>query len=119
VRVGGIRISHLSDIPADTSLSLTETKGRKAVHVVRRLEMPARDDHLAALRIAAGVGTAALVAAWGQVPAAVRRSLGSCPQDLKDAAAQADREHAAAETPRDSTAPVLDALNAAAGVRDA
>lgn len=35
--VGGIRISHISDIERDLQLSLTATKGKKAAHVVKRL----------------------------------------------------------------------------------
>ncbi len=35
--VGGIRISHLSDIEKDIAVSLTSTKGKKAQHFVKRL----------------------------------------------------------------------------------
>ncbi|ALS63596.1 hypothetical protein [Pandoraea apista] len=37
--VGGIRISHLSDIEKDIAVSLTSTKGKKAQHFVKRLVM--------------------------------------------------------------------------------
>lgn len=37
VKVGGIRISHLSHIDSDLTLSLTKTRGKKAPFVVRRL----------------------------------------------------------------------------------
>lgn len=37
--VGGIRISHLSDIERDIAISLTSTKGKKAQHFVKRLVM--------------------------------------------------------------------------------
>lgn len=37
--VGGIRISHLSDIEKDITVSLTSTKGKKAQHFVKRLVM--------------------------------------------------------------------------------
>lgn len=37
--VGGIRISHLSDIERDISISLTATKGKKAQHTIQRLEV--------------------------------------------------------------------------------
>ena len=42
--VGGIRISHLSDIPKDLHVSLTATKGKKAPHVIKMLaaKPPAR-----------------------------------------------------------------------------
>lgn len=35
--VGGIRISHLSDIEKDIAISLTSAKGKKAQHFVKRL----------------------------------------------------------------------------------
>lgn len=38
--VGGIRISHMSHIERDVQVSLTATKGRKALHTIRRLDMP-------------------------------------------------------------------------------
>jgi hypothetical protein len=36
--VGGIRISHLSDIERDLQVSLTATKGKKALHTIRRID---------------------------------------------------------------------------------
>lgn len=38
VEVGGIRISHMSDIPADTQTSVTLTKGKRAPFKVLKLE---------------------------------------------------------------------------------
>lgn len=50
--VGGIRISHLTDIERDIRVSLTATKGKKALYEVKRMESPdARS--LDAIRIAA------------------------------------------------------------------
>ena len=46
--VGGIRISHLSDIPQDIRVSLAATKGKKALHTINR--MPARSANLEPLR---------------------------------------------------------------------
>ena len=37
IKVGGVRISHLSHIDADMTISLTKTRGKKAPFVVRRL----------------------------------------------------------------------------------
>lgn len=37
VKVGGIRISHLSDIKSDMSMSLTATRGKRAQYVVSKL----------------------------------------------------------------------------------
>ena len=36
--VGGVRISHLSDIPKDIKVSLAVTKGKKALYEIRKLE---------------------------------------------------------------------------------
>lgn len=36
--VGGVRISHLSDIPKDIKVSLAVTKGKKAMYEIRKLE---------------------------------------------------------------------------------
>jgi len=38
VRVGGIRISHMSDIDRDREFSLTKTRGQKAIHRVQRID---------------------------------------------------------------------------------
>lgn len=38
VKVGGIRISHLSDVERDISLALTATKGKKEAYVIRKLD---------------------------------------------------------------------------------
>lgn len=35
--VGGIRISHMTDIDRDVQVSLTATRGKKALHTIRRL----------------------------------------------------------------------------------
>lgn len=42
--VGGIRISHMTDIPRDINVSLSETKGKKLPHVIRRMAPPAAID---------------------------------------------------------------------------
>lgn len=36
--VGGIRISHMTDIERDVQVSLTATKGKKALHTIKRME---------------------------------------------------------------------------------
>jgi hypothetical protein len=38
--VGGIRISHMTDIERDIQLSLTATRGKKALHTIRKLSSP-------------------------------------------------------------------------------
>lgn len=50
--VGGIRISHLSDIPSDIRVSLTSTRGKKALTSVKRMDA-ADTGHLAAIKAAA------------------------------------------------------------------
>jgi len=53
--VGGIRISHLTDIERDIQVSLTATKGKKAVHVIKRMEVdrgPALADVLEKIKAA-------------------------------------------------------------------
>lgn len=53
--VGGIRISRLSDIPRDIKVSLTATKGRKAMHEIRPLTAsPELTKVLAAITAATG-----------------------------------------------------------------
>lgn len=47
--VGGIRISHLSDIDKDIQVSLTATKGKKALHTIRPLTGPSLAEVLAAI----------------------------------------------------------------------
>ena len=42
--VGGIRISHLTDIPRDIRVSLTATKGKKALHEIKRMAPPVAVD---------------------------------------------------------------------------
>ena len=42
--VGGIRISHLTDIPRDIRVSLTATKGKKALHEIKRMAPPTAVD---------------------------------------------------------------------------
>lgn len=45
--VGGIRISHISDVERDIQVSLTATKGKKALHTIKRLVVqrgPSLDD---------------------------------------------------------------------------
>lgn len=122
VKVGGVRISHLSHVDADLALSLTATKGKKEPVIIKRLaaqkhkpqpasqqqETPAAEDSLgfdvaavaASLESAAANGMDALVDAWKATPKKARDMMGgSCPQDLKDTAAKADADRAAAEQP--------------------
>ena len=53
--VGGIRISHMTDIERDIRVSLTATKGKKALYEVKRLAAPVKVDHADAIAKAATV----------------------------------------------------------------
>lgn len=60
--VGGIRISHMTGIDRDIQVSLTATKGRKALHVIRRLvldEGPTLPNVLTAIATVKGQKSAA------------------------------------------------------------
>lgn len=52
--VGGIRISHLSNIEREISLSLNSTKGKKATHTILPLTVVTLDDVLKAIKAATG-----------------------------------------------------------------
>ena len=73
--VGGIRISHMSDIPKDISVSLTSTKGKKALHNVKVLRVTPTVDHHAAMRAAGDVE-------------ALKGAFGAAYKSTKDAAAR-------------------------------
>lgn len=114
VKVGGIRISHLSHIDRDIVLSLAKTRGKKEEHFIKKLAVkqpaktaPAADAAPAAaghgeaevkaakraLMAAAGGGTDALKAAWCATQASMRKAIspdGTCPAKLKEVAAEAD-----------------------------
>lgn len=120
VKVGGIRISHMTHIERDTTLQLTATKGKKAAHLVKRLVLAPTGDAVeqarAALKTAADNGMDALKAAWTALPKAVQSAIGADGlAKLKADAQQAAAERAAIDHPQESSAPALSALNAAAG----
>lgn len=61
VQVGGIRISHLSDLESDLSLQLTATRGKRSPFLVRRLvaQAPKPSPKQAAIERAKDAGRAA------------------------------------------------------------
>ncbi len=72
--VGGIRISHLTDIDRDVQVSLTATKGKKALHTIKRMERPTAGvllfDVLGAIaKVKGQKGQAAAEALIAQLPA--------------------------------------------------
>ena len=116
VKVGGIRISHLSDIERDIAISLTATKGKKAPVTIKKLtaqkQQPKQEDpapqfskeEITAckrfLMEEAKRGTDALKAAWTDTTAELRAAIapdGKCPEALKKAAAEADAASAAGD----------------------
>lgn len=70
--VGGIRISHMTDLPRAINVSLTATKGRKALHTIARLEPsgPTLEEVLDAVgRVKGQKGKASVEALIAQLPA--------------------------------------------------
>lgn len=125
--VGGIRISHLSDIEADISVSLTATRGRKEPTRIKRLKVvdPVAEAR-SRLTAAARGGMGSLQAAWGTLDGATKRAIGGtkgCPDEYKKIAQEVASSAGDAESPaidpatlhaRLTEAADLDALNDAA-----
>lgn len=119
VKVGGIRISHLSHIEANIAISLTATKGKKAPVTIKKLsvekkrepepekqpEQPeiSKEEIVAVKRFLmdeAKQGIEALKKAWTETSEAHRLAVspdGTCPAALKKAAQEADAAKAAAD----------------------
>ena len=106
LEVGGIRISHMSDIDAPKQMMLTATRGSRKPHKVlpltdapqqqrqAQLDAPGLDEANATMIRAVGQGTAALEAAWrakGMAP--LRDTLQPKLDAWKSLAAQADAEN--------------------------
>lgn len=97
MEVGGIRISHMTDIDRAMNVALTETKGKRAPFTVKPMPAPSGAPVVAtpdpALlsegRMAAERGTAALGAWWGRLSPAEKTALKpALDADLKPIAAQ-------------------------------
>jgi hypothetical protein len=118
VEVGGIRISHMSHVPADVKLSLAVTRGKKEPIIIKRLD--ASDPLVAAraeLDTAARKGMDALKEAWAGLPAATRTAIGGregCPAALKAVAVAKDAEGAQAPAQADP-APVSEHIDTETG----
>jgi hypothetical protein len=127
VAVGGIRVSHLSDIRADITISLAETKGKKGTVTVKRLDM---GDGVTAARAsldtAARQGMEALKVAWAAVSGENKRRIGGndgCPEAYKAIARKVDvpkpePERVTATEVRESTERVLAGEPPVAGLPD-
>ena len=89
VKVGGIRISHLSHIERDIALSLTATKGKKEVFTIHLLQhKPQLIDTaqaLETLRVAAEKSMDSLKSAWLGMTPELRSAIdpSGCPEHLK------------------------------------
>jgi len=85
--VGGIRISHMSDIDRDINISLAATKGKKALHTIHRIEpKPMRterhDNMVADLELVASEsGQVAFKRAWNKLPEFDRAAIGTTERD--------------------------------------
>lgn len=92
VKVGGIRISHLSDIERDLGVSLNTTKGKKGEFVIKKLAAIRSKKELAdILSKSAQEGTQVLFKSWQKLSTEERQSLGNtCPDDIKQIAADVD-----------------------------
>lgn len=93
VKVGGIRISHLSDIERDLGLSLNTTKGKKGEFVIKVLaKIRSKDELKYLLSESAKSGMKSLQRMWQKtLNERERQSLGNaCPDEIKQAAADAD-----------------------------
>lgn len=83
VKVGGIRISHLSHIEADIVLALSETKGKRKPHHIKRLSVrqPVSDEQtkslLSQLQDATKSGILAYENAWKSLTADQRKMIGA------------------------------------------
>lgn len=88
VKVGGIRISHLSDIARDIQLSLTKTRGKKEQFVIQHLAAdPKVEQYRQKLIAVAEHGVDKLADAWKKTPAKIRAALGEKFKDsLKESA---------------------------------
>lgn len=98
VKVGGIRISHMSGIANDLSCSIAETKGKKKPVLIRKMpDAPKTNGNqnqlnaeAAKLTAAASSGTESLIAAWGNTPKAMKSELKPHLDALKPIAQGAD-----------------------------
>ena len=92
MEVGGIRISHLTDIASPITMALTATKGQRKPYVVRPLviQTSPADAARAMLADKASQGMKALEAAWNSLPAQTKKTLASELPALKQRASERD-----------------------------
>lgn len=99
--VGGVRISHMSDIARDLSVNLTATRGKKKLYTIKRMERAAagsvdkRMSRIADLEIIARE----------QGEKAFKRAWNATPQDQKDLIGESERDRILALGKAHDTAP--------------
>ena len=89
MEVGGIRISHMSDIPGDQVMALTVTRGSKKPYTVKPLTVdaaPKSTDHAAALNAASSMDE--LGKAWSAIPKADQKKYAAVKDARKSALSQ-------------------------------
>lgn len=92
VKVGGIRISHLSNIERDMAVSLNVTKGKKGEFIIKKLaDIRSISEMKALLSEAAKGGVRGLQAMWKKLNADERGCFGdACPDEFKKVAKDFD-----------------------------
>ena len=110
VKVGGIRISHMSDIQSDIAISITETKGKKKPVTIRKM-VPQKqngDDRVNSYAVclsdAAAQGMQSLREAWMQIPKEFHAALKQHLDALKPTAEAADAKKSEGDQLRGFTA---------------
>jgi len=91
VAVGGLRISHMSNIDKDVTMALTASKSNRKPFTVKPLittDAPKLD---AEMRLAAEHGTDALKAFWDRLKPAQQKTLAHLMADMKLTASAADK----------------------------
>jgi hypothetical protein len=119
IRVGGVRISHMSHMDGPMAISLAEKRGKKTLFKVEPLLLDAADPLDAArqqLLTASEGGMPELEQAWKALPNAIRKELaGDWWEDLKAATAAPAAEDVAVSTATTSQRSMADYLEAADG----
>lgn len=98
IEVGGIRISHMSDIDKPMTMALTASKANKKPFTVQPLKIEKAavtatvntDSLKETLTTEAKKGSAALTAAWGKLSIGDKKAAASFKDEIKKIAAEAD-----------------------------
>jgi len=93
VKVGGIRISHMTGIERDMAVSLNTTKGKKGEFIIKKLsEIREKDAIEKMLAEAAKGGMRDLQHVWAKTLSAPERDIfgGTCPEMYKNQASDVD-----------------------------